>query len=159
MEPAEAPTLKLCVMDEAWRFIQHPTLRAYVQEALKTWRKRNAMMMLATQAADDFASADLLRTVIESCPTKLLLANPSLDTQQYVDLFHLNPMEVDLLTNLIPRQQLLLKRASLAKVLSLTVDPKSYWIYTNTPVDNERVDESVLAHGFDAGLARLAESA
>ena len=66
-------------MDEAWRFIQHPTLRAYVQEALKTWRKRNAAMILATQTVDDFASADLLRTVVESCPTKLLLANPALD--------------------------------------------------------------------------------
>ena len=36
-------------------------------------------MLLATQAIDDFASADLLRTVVESCPTKLLLANPALD--------------------------------------------------------------------------------
>lgn len=159
LEPTEAATLKLCVMDEAWRFIQHPTLRAYVQEALKTWRKRNAMMMLATQAADDFASADLLRTVVESCPTKLLLANPSLDTQEYVDLFHLNPMEVELLTGLVPRQQLLLKRPSLAKVLSLNVDPKSYWIYTNTPVDNERVAAIFRECGFDAGLARLAETA
>lgn len=159
LDPTESASLKLCVMDEAWRFIQHPTLRAYVQEALKTWRKRNAMMMLATQAADDFASADLLRTVVESCPTKLLLANPSLDVQQYVDLFHLNPMEVDLLTNLMPRQQILLKRPSLAKVLSLTVDPKSYWIYTNTPVDNERVATIFRESGFDAGLARLADSA
>ncbi len=159
LEPAEAATLKVCVMDEAWRFIQHPTLRAYVQEALKTWRKRNAMMMLATQAADDFASADLLRTVVESCPTKLLLANPSLDTQQYVDLFHLNPMEVELLTGLVPRQQVLLKRPTLAKVLSLNVDPKSYWIYTNTPVDNERVAAIFRECGFDAGIARLAESA
>lgn len=159
LEPAEAATLKLCVMDEAWRFIQHPTLRAYVQEALKTWRKRNAMMVLATQTADDFASADLLRTVVESCPTKLLLANPSLDTQQYVDLFHLNPMEVELLTSLVPRQQILLKRPSLAKVLSLNVDPKSYWIYTNTPVDNERVATIFRESGFDAGLARLADSA
>src|SRR6185503_15308814 len=40
--------LKLCVMDEAWRFIQHSTLRAYVEEALKTWRKRNAAIWLAT---------------------------------------------------------------------------------------------------------------
>ena len=53
-----ATGLKLCVMDEAWRFIQHPTLRAYVEEALKTWRKRNAAMLLATQSVDDFASAD-----------------------------------------------------------------------------------------------------
>ena len=78
-DPAEASALKVCVMDEAWRFIQHPTLRAYVQEGLKTWRKRNAAMILATQTVEDFASADLLRTIVESCPTKLLLANPALD--------------------------------------------------------------------------------
>lgn len=61
-DPGDAASLKLCVMDEAWRFIQHPTLRAYVQEGLKTWRKRNAAMILATQTVEDFASADLLRT-------------------------------------------------------------------------------------------------
>ena len=51
----------------------------------------------------------------------------------------MNEMELDLLTGLVPRQQILLKRPDLAKVLTLTVDPKSYWIYTNTPVDNARV--------------------
>jgi len=158
-DPAEAATLKLCVMDEAWRFIQHPTLRAYVQEGLKTWRKRNAAMILSTQTIDDFASADLLRTVVESCPTKLLLANPALDPRQYAELFQLNEMELDLLTGLIPRQQMLLKRADVAKVLTLTVDPKSYWIYTNTPLDNERVAVLSREYGFEAGLDRLAASA
>lgn len=158
-DDAAAGALKLCVMDEAWRFIQHPTLRAYVQEALKTWRKRNAAMILATQTVDDFASADLLRTVVEGCPTKLLLANPALDRQQYADLFQMNEMELDLLTGLIPRQQLLLKRPDLAKVLTLTVDPRSYWIYTNTPIDNERVAAMFREFGFEAGLDRLAASA
>ncbi len=126
-------------MDEAWRFIQHETLRAYVQEALKTWRKHHASMLLATQTADDFASADLLRTVVESCPTKLLLANPALDRRQYADLFQLNETELELVAGLMPRRQLLVKRPALAKVLTLTTDPRSYWLYTNTPVDNERV--------------------
>ena len=158
-DPAEASRLKLCVMDEAWRFIQHPTLRAYVQEGLKTWRKRNAAMILATQTVEDFASADLLRTVIESCPTKLLLANPALDRRHYAELFQLNEMELDLLTGLVPRQQVLLKRSNLAKVLTLTVDPKSYWIYTNTPIDNARVAETFREYGFEAGLDRLVASA
>jgi type IV secretion/conjugal transfer VirB4 family ATPase len=158
-DAAEAGTLKVCVMDEAWRFIQHPTLRAYVQEGLKTWRKRNAAMILATQTIDDFASADVLRTVVESCPTKLLLANPSLDRSRYAELFQLNEMELDLLTGLIPRQQILLKRPDLAKILTLTVDPKSYWIYTNTPIDNERVATILREYGFEEGLARLAASA
>ena len=150
---------KLCVMDEAWRFIQHPTLRAYVEEALKTWRKRNAAMLLATQSIDDFASGDLLRTVIEGCPTKLLLANPALDRAQYAELFRLNSTELDLLTELQPRRQLLMKRPDLAKVLSLNVDPRSYWLYTNTPADNERAAAAFREHGFDAGLDRLAASA
>jgi type IV secretion system protein TrbE len=154
--PDHGPTLKLCVMDEAWRFIQHERLRSYVEEALKTWRKHNAVMLLATQSIEDFASSDLLRTVVESCPTKLLLANPSLDRQQYADLFQLNAAELDLLITLQPRKQLLMKRPGLAKVLTLTVDPTSYWIYTNTPGDNERVAAMVRDHGLEGGLSRLA---
>lgn len=159
LDPTDAGALKVCVMDEAWRLIQHPTLRAYVQEALKTWRKRNAAMLLATQSIDDFASVDLLRTVVESCPTRLLLANPSMDRRQYGELFQMNDMELDLLSGLVPRQQVLLKRASLAKVLTLRVDPKSYWIYTNTPIDNERVASIFREYGFADGIDRLAASA
>jgi type IV secretion system protein VirB4 len=43
--------LKLFVLDEAWRFAQDGTLKAYITEALKTWRKRNAAMLLATQTS------------------------------------------------------------------------------------------------------------
>jgi type IV secretion/conjugal transfer VirB4 family ATPase len=157
--PDDAARLKLCVMDEAWRFIQHDRLRAYVEEALKTWRKRNAAMVLATQTINDFASADLLRTVVESCPTKLLLANPALDRRQYAELFQLNEMELDRLGDLLPRRQMLLKRPDLAKVLNLNVDPRSYWLYTNTPIDNERVTAIFREYGFEAGLDRLAASA
>lgn len=158
-DPIAASTFKLCVMDEAWRFIQHPTLRAYVQEGLKTWRKRNAALLLATQSIEDFASADLLRTVVEGCPTKLFLSNPALNRRHYADLFQLNDTELDLLTGLVPRQQTLLKRPDVTRVLTLTVDPKSYWIYTNTPVDNERVAAAFKQYGFEAGLDHLAPSA
>jgi type IV secretion system protein VirB4 len=150
------PGLTLCVLDEAWRFIQHPTLRAYVQEALKTWRKRNAALWLATQAVDDFSSVDLLRTVVESCPTKILLANPAFNRAQYADLFQLNPMELDLVAGLVPRRHVLLKRPDIAKVLALNVDPTSYWLYTNSPVDNDRLRALVDAHGLAAAIEHLA---
>jgi hypothetical protein len=41
----------------------------------------------------------------------------------------------------------------------LAVDQRSYWIYTNTPIDNARVAETFRQHGFEAGLDRLAASA
>jgi type IV secretion system protein VirB4 len=97
--------------------------------------------------------------VIESCPTKLLLANPALDREQYRDLLQLNATELDLLVGLLPRQQFLLKRADLAKVLTLNVDPRSYWLYTNTPLDNERAAHTFREYGFEAGLDVLAASA
>jgi len=156
VQSVEDTGLKVCVLDEAWRLIQHPAIRSYVEEALKTWRKKNGAMLLATQSLDDFASAELLQTVIENCPTRLLLANPSLNVEQYRELLQLNDMELSVLTNLIPKRQVLLKRGKTTKVLDLNVDPKSYWIYTNTPIDNERVASVFREHGFAAGLDRLA---
>jgi hypothetical protein len=44
-----------------------------------------------------------------------------------------------LIAHLLPGQQALLKRPDVAKVLNLHVDPESYWIYTNTPSDNDRL--------------------
>lgn len=121
--------LTVCVLDEAWRFIQHPVLRAYVQEALKTWRKRNASIILATQSVEDFASADLLRAVIEGCPTKMFLANPSLDKARYTELFHLNEMKRDVIASLIPRKQIALETPELFKILNLNVGIKDIAMY------------------------------
>ncbi|MCC7241557.1 MAG: DUF87 domain-containing protein [Acidobacteria bacterium] len=127
--------LKLFVLDEAWRFAQDGTIKAYITEALKTWRKRNAAMLLATQSSEDFAASDLLRTVIESCPSQFFLANPGMDLERARQLFHLNQTESALIAALIPRQQALLKRPDVTKVINLHVDPESAWIYTPGPTD------------------------
>ena len=82
-----------------------------------------------------------------------------MDRRQYAELFQLNEMELELLAGVAPRQQLLLKRQNAAKVLTLRVDPKSYWIYTNTPVDNERVTAVLREFGLAEGIDRLAASA
>jgi type IV secretion system protein TrbE len=129
--------LKLFVLDEAWRFAQDTTIKAYITEALKTWRKRNAAMILATQSSEDFAAPDLLRTVIESCPSQFFLANPGMDLERTRQLFHLNQTESALIASLIPRQQALLKRPDLAKVINLHVDPESAWIYTPGPANGD----------------------
>jgi len=137
-----ASQLKLFVLDEAWRFAKDPTVKAYITEALKTWRKRNAAMVLATQSSEDFLDPELLRTVVENCPTKFFLANPGMDLTRARELFHLNHTEAALIQGLRPRQQALLKRPDLSKVINVHVDPQSYWIYTNTPPDNERLSKS-----------------
>jgi len=154
-DPARATTFKVFVMDEAWRFLRHPTIRLYILEALKTWRKKNAAMILATQSGDDLIRWEMLPVVVESCSTKMFLANPDLDRKTYRDVFHLNEKEVELIAGLIPKQQVLVKRPDKTKVVNLHVAPKDYWLYTSNPYDRERRREAFERYGFKQGLEIL----
>lgn len=134
-DPNHAGVFKAFIMDEAWRFFRHPVIKSYIVEALKTWRKKSAAMILATQSAKDLISSDMLPTVVESCPTKLFLANPDMDRDAYRNAFHLNETETERVANLIPRQQILMKQPEESKILHLNVSPKEFVLYTNNPQD------------------------
>ena len=158
LEESESTVFKLFCLDEVWRFLQQPTIREYVREALKTFRKKNAAVILATQSTDDLVQSEMLSVVVESCPTRLFLANPGMNRDEYRSVFHLSETETDLIARLIPKRQFLLKRPHLAKVLNLEVDRKGYWLYTNNPYDNEKKREAFERYGFEEGLEILARS-
>ena len=149
---------KAFFIDEAWVFLRNPSVQKYVIEALKTWRKHNAAMVLSTQSLDELRRSDLLDLILESCVTKIFLANPDMDRELYRRHFHLNDQEVELIAGLVPKQQFLIKTPELAKVANLTVDPKSYWLYTNDPYDNRKRQEVFEKYGFVKGLNVLAET-
>jgi type IV secretory pathway VirB4 component len=62
-------------------------IRQYITEAVKTWRKRAAAMVLATQSSDDLERAEMLSVIAESCATKKFLANPGMDREAYRETF------------------------------------------------------------------------
>ena len=147
---------KAFFIDEAWVFLKNPSIQRYVVEALKTWRKHNAAMILSTQSLDELKRSDILDVIIESCATKIFLANPAMDRELYRRQFHLNDTEVELIPSLLPKQQFLVKTPELAKVANLNVDRKSYWLYTNDPYDNRKRKEAFAQYGFERGLEILA---
>jgi len=149
---------KAFFIDEAWVFLRNPSIQRYVIEALKTWRKHNAAMVLSTQSLDELRRSDLLDVILETCVTKFFLANPDMDPDLYRHHFHLNDREVELIAGLIPKQQFLVKTPELGKVVNLSVDPKSYWLYTNDPYDNRKRQQAFATHGFAKGLEVLARS-
>ena len=150
-------TFKAFFIDEAWVFLKNPSIRQYVTEALKTWRKHNAAMILSTQSLDELKRSELLDVILESCATKIFLANPDMDQELYRRQFHLNDTEIALIAALLPKQQFLIKTPELAKVANLHVDRRSYWLYTNDPYDNRKRQEAFETHGFEKGLEVLAE--
>ncbi len=154
-DPAETARLKLMVVDEAWRYMQDPAVLNYLAEAAKTWRKKNAALVLATQSAVDVTGTPGASALLESIPTKLFLANPELPAEAGA-LFRLNESEVARIRELTPKRELYLRRPDEAAVLRLEVDPESYWLYTSSPLDAERRAEAVAKHGLVRGLEVLA---
>jgi type IV secretion system protein VirB4 len=155
-DPKLSHVFKAFFIDEAWVFLKNPSIRAYIVEALKTWRKHNAALILSTQSLDELRKSDILDVILESCVTKIFLANPDMDRDLYQQQFHLNDQEIELIAGLIPKQQMLIKNPDVSKIANLNVDPKSYWLYTNDPYDNRKREEAFGKHGFEKGLEILA---
>jgi type IV secretion/conjugal transfer VirB4 family ATPase len=147
---------KAFFIDEAWTFFRNPRIKGYIVEALKTWRKQNAAMILSTQSLDELRKSDIVDVIIETCATKIFLANPDMDRDLYQNQFHLNDTEIGLIASLVPKRQFLIKNHEIAKVANLEVDRKSYWLYTNDPFDNRKRAEAFEKYGFEKGLEVLA---
>ena len=156
-DPGRLGTFKMFLLDEAWLFIRNETIREYIVQAQKTWRKLNAAMILATHSVQDLVRSDMLQIVAESCPTKIFLANPEMDREVYRDAFHLNDTELDLIAGLVPPGQMLIRKAVSSKKVHLNVDSITHWMATNNSRDNLRKQEYFCRFGIAEGLRRLAK--
>jgi len=150
-------TFKVFVIDEAWIFLKNKTIRDWITRAEKTWRKKNAAMILATQSVIELMASEMLDIVNESCPTKIFLANPNIDRKLYAEIFKFNDTELELLESLVPKRDLLLKQPGSTKKLRLEVDALTYWLATNNARDNMRKQEYFARFGPEQGLLRLAQ--
>ena len=153
--PEHRSRLKIMIVDEAWRFLKDPAALGYLAEAAKTWRKHNAALVLATQSATDITQTPGAAPLLESLPTTLFLANPSLPDQA-ADTFRLNDREAELIRSLIPKRELYLRRPDSNGILQIEVDPRSYWLYTSSHLDAEQRDKAVAQYGLTEALNHLA---
>ena len=155
-DPSKLATFKTFLLDEAWLFIKNETIRSYIVAAQKTWRKHNAAMILATQSIKELEESGMLAVVAESCPTKIFLANPEMNRQVYREAFHLNDTEIDIIADLIPPGEMLIRKAQSSKKVRLNVDSVSYWIATNNARDNLLKREAFAHYGIVEGVRQLA---
>ena len=156
-DPRRLATFKIFLLDEAWLFIRNETIRNYVVQAQKTWRKLNGAMVLATQSIKELQESGMLEIVSESCPTKIFLANPEMDRDLYREAFHLNDTELELIAGLVPPGQMLIRKAQSSKKVHLNVDSVTHWMATNSVGNNLRKREYFERFGIPEGLRRLAE--
>jgi type IV secretion system protein VirB4 len=98
----------LVPLDEAWIYLRHPLFRERVRDWLKTLRKLNGVVLLATQNLSDIFNSPIRDVVLESCPTKILLPNAEAGnpvSRQFYESIGLNEREVDIVQKSIPKHQ------------------------------------------------------
>ncbi|WP_159014018.1 transporter [Acidisoma sp. S159] len=69
----------LLSLDEAWIMLGHPVFREKIRDWLKTLRKANCAVLMATQSLSDAVRSGILDVLMESCPTKIMLPNEEAD--------------------------------------------------------------------------------
>jgi type IV secretory pathway VirB4 component len=63
-------------VDEAWRMLSDEISRNWLYDAIRTFRKRNAGITLATQSLTEISNSPYRDLLLESCPGKIFLPNP-----------------------------------------------------------------------------------
>jgi type IV secretion/conjugal transfer VirB4 family ATPase len=120
-----APTI--IEIDEFGLYLRDPTFASWVQAALKTLRKKNVFVILATQEVADALRNPLLQsTILNACPTKIFLADPEATTpaaaRDYEQL-GLSPTEIETVGGMIKKRDYYLRSTAGRRIFTLGLGP------------------------------------
>lgn len=120
-----SPTL--LIIDEAWAALDIPSFEAKIREWLKVLRKKNCAVILATQNVSDIAKSSICSALVESCPTKIYLANPEADNEFsrkiYADVMGLNQTQISLIAGMVRKRQYYITNTLGRRVFELGLGP------------------------------------
>ncbi len=80
-------------IDEFWKALADEAFRDLVNDKLKTIRKLNGAVILATQSPRDALNSPIAHSIIEQCPTQVFMPNGKGDAVDYVKGFKLTDSE------------------------------------------------------------------
>ena len=153
----------LLVLDEAWIFLDHPLFAQRIREWLKTLRKKNVAVLLATQSLADIAASTIAPAIIESCPQRILLPNDRAiepQSRQAYERFGLNERQIELVSRASPKRHYYLQSARGNRLFELGLGPIALALCgASDPASQARIDTILAEHGAHDFAARFLESA
>jgi type IV secretion/conjugal transfer VirB4 family ATPase len=95
------------IIDEGWLIMLHETFMTYWIEFLRTIRKNNACVLLATQSLSDIINSPYVNFINESCFTKIFLPNPAAkeaDNKIFYQAFGLNERQIEIISSAVRKK-------------------------------------------------------
>lgn len=122
----EKQPLTFLFLDESWLYLQHPIFAGFLQEWLRTLRKKKVFCIFATQEVAAAAKSSLSDTIAQQCLTKIYLADESATSPGLVDsyrYFGLTDSEIVSLSNATMKRDYYFKSPNGCRMFTLDLDP------------------------------------
>lgn len=141
----------LLVLDESWKYIDHPLFSERIREWLKTVRKKNVAVVFATHNLSEVAASPIAPVLIESCPQRILLPNDrAIEPQSQATYlrFGLNERQIELVSRAVPKRQYYLQSARGNRLFELGLGPIALALCgASDPDTQKRIDAILSEHG------------
>jgi type IV secretion system protein TrbE len=114
------------VLDEAWLMLAHPVFRDKIREWLKTMRKANCAVVMATQSLSDAGRSGILDVIAESTPTKIFLPNVYARDEVFAELYvrlGLNKRQIELIAEAAPTRDYYVTSEKGRRLFELALGP------------------------------------
>ena len=97
----------LLIIDEGWRALDDGGFASKIKEWLKTLRKKNVAVVFSSQSLADIEASPIAPVIIESCPTRIFLANERAIEPQIASVyrqFGLNDRQIEIVARATPKR-------------------------------------------------------
>lgn len=94
-------------IDEAWVNLMNALSLEQVEDWLRTIRKKNGALVLATQSLLEISNSAIRDLILESCPTKIFLPNPEASnpaTRMHYESIGLTDKQIELIANAVRKK-------------------------------------------------------
>ena len=122
LEKANTKHPTIIVLEEAWQYLEHEVFSKFIIDWMKTMRKFNARVWLATQSLADLyePNTGALRpstaAVLDNCATRIFLPNNNMEAQAeklYAQI-GLSERQIEIVRNAVPKKDYFLVRPPLS---------------------------------------------
>ena len=118
----DGTTPTMIYVEEAWYMLANPNFAGKMEDWLRTFRKKRAFVMFATQALDEIARLPNIGSFVTNIPTQILLPAVKSSVQQqaalYNAVFGINDNQLALLSRAIPKRDYLLVKPSVTRLVN-----------------------------------------
>ncbi len=121
----DAQTPTMIYVEESWYMLANPTFEEKINDWLRTFRKKRAFVVFATQSAEELQRLKSWAAFVTNVPTRIFLPalNDSVAATGHIlkALFSLNDAQLELLSSAVPKRDYLLVKPGMTRLVQATM--------------------------------------